>query len=518
MHIKIISIIILFFTISNTTDAYELETKNSIKLLLNSPLIYNKPQVSTNSIAGRYLLNEIKKANKTIDFAIYGIRNQPEVMRALMEAKNRGVRIRGVVDKDINNENYYVSTKILIDSFKNIKSDYLTDILTKKKSRRKSSYKPYCGTPEGFKGLVQCVGYSLPNNRCIISSMASKEYMEYKGDIMHNKFFIFDDKVVWTGSTNISDSGTGGYNANNAILIYSEIIAETYKAEFEEMYLKNHYHWQKQHMKNSYLYEQLPDGSKIKVSFSPQGYAVEKLVRPIIQNAQSYIDVPVFYLTHKRLTGDLIKAYLRGVKVRIIIDATAAQNGYSKHEILRAVGIPVKIENWGGKMHMKSAVVDDKFLITGSMNWSSAGERKNDENILVIESSTYAKQMHSFFNELWTSIPDVWLTKDPLPESKDSSTSCNDGVDNDFDNLADANDPDCTNPSPKIYHIAPYKIVPKTDGYNLIKGNISKNGKKYFFLPTDKYYSKVRIDTERGEKWFCSVDEAREEGWIRPYK
>lgn len=38
-------------------------------------------------------------------------------------------------------------------------------------------------------------------------------------------FFIINNKIVWTGSTNISDSGTGGYNANIAILIENEKFA-----------------------------------------------------------------------------------------------------------------------------------------------------------------------------------------------------------------------------------------------------------------------------------------------------
>ena len=35
-----------------------------------------------------------------------------------------------------------------------------------------------------------------------------------------------------------------------------------------------------------------------------------------------------------------------------------------------------------------------------------------------------------------------------------------------------------------------------------IKGNISKRG-RIMFLPTDKGYDSVKIDTKAGEKWFC---------------
>ena len=45
-----------------------------------------------------------------------------------------------------------------------------------------------------------------------------------------------------------------------------------------------------------------------------------------------------------------------------------------------------------------------------------------------------------------------------------------------------------------------------------IKGNISKRG-RIMFLPTDKGYDSVKIDTEVGEKWFCNVAEAKKAGW-----
>ena len=48
-----------------------------------------------------------------------------------------------------------------------------------------------------------------------------------------------------------------------------------------------------------------------------------------------------------------------------------------------------------------------------------------------------------------------------------------------------------------------------------IKGNISKNGKIYH-APWSPWYKKTRIDESKGERWFCSEDEAIEAGWRAP--
>ena len=151
----------------------------------------------------------------------------------------------------------------------------------------------------------------------------------------------------------------------------------------------------------------------------------------------------MFFFTHKNVSKELVAAKNRGINVRVIIDATSATNGYSKHQYLRDNGISLKVENWGGKMHMKSVIIDKKHLIVGSMNWTSAGESKNDENTLIIKNFKSASKYQRFYNLMWNSIPDKWLREDPLPESKDSGTSCYDGIDNDFDGKIDTKDQNC---------------------------------------------------------------------------
>ncbi len=41
-----------------------------------------------------------------------------------------------------------------------------------------------------------------------------------------------------------------------------------------------------------------------------------------------------------------------------------------------------------------------------------------------------------------------------------------------------------------------------------IKGNLSSSGEKIYHLPEQKYYNNTRIDSNAGEKWFCSETEA----------
>lgn len=47
----------------------------------------------------------------------------------------------------------------------------------------------------------------------------------------------------------------------------------------------------------------------------------------------------------------------------------------------------------------------------------------------------------------------------------------------------------------------------------VIKGNISKSGARIFHLPGQQFYDATTIRSDHGERWFCSVAEARAAGW-----
>lgn len=47
-----------------------------------------------------------------------------------------------------------------------------------------------------------------------------------------------------------------------------------------------------------------------------------------------------------------------------------------------------------------------------------------------------------------------------------------------------------------------------------IKGNVShKNGTKIYHVPGQIHYSITKISQNRGERWFCSEEDARANGW-----
>ncbi len=411
----------------------QLQAEEQIKIAFVDPLKYKKPQnVCANEVC-LSLLGLIQNAEKSVDFAIYGIGGQDEIFNALVEAQKRGVIVRGVMDIDERYKNIYPDTFRLVSALKTVVLDFESTKLSTTECRKRL-YKDGKNLP-----YEQVLEFDVDGKK-ISQTYISQYGIELQKGIMHNKFLVADEKYVWTGSTNVS-STCMTYNSNVVAVINSPIIADSYEREFEQMYVENKFHEAKKPLKHP---SKIKVGSSL-VSFysTPNSNVFYDVLQPLINNAQETIDVPIYFLTHKWITQALINAHKKGVKVRIILDANGAASAYSKHEILRKSGVAVKIENFGGKMHEKSIIIDKKIVVLGSANFTSQAQYNSDENILIIEDTDLAEQYTKHFNYLYASIPKKWLKGQPNPESRDSKGSCADGIDNNHDGHIDKDDDGC---------------------------------------------------------------------------
>jgi endonuclease YncB( thermonuclease family) len=67
---------------------------------------------------------------------------------------------------------------------------------------------------------------------------------------------------------------------------------------------------------------------------------------------------------------------------------------------------------------------------------------------------------------------------------------------------------------PWDWRLAQTKAAEKA-GECAIKGNINANGEHIYHLPFQQFYPRTKIDESKGERWFCSEQEAIEAGWRR---
>ncbi len=130
-----------------------------------------------------YLINHTKNS---IDVAMYSFTSRP-LAQSLVNAKKRGVKVRILLDGEWNSP----------------------------------------------KNRYSKVEYLLKNGMDVRFAKAHKYYDRY--GIMHNKFAIFDDKIVETGSLNWTAQAPKA-NDENVLIIDRSDIANVYKKQFEELW------------------------------------------------------------------------------------------------------------------------------------------------------------------------------------------------------------------------------------------------------------------------------------------
>src|SRR5215212_10977190 len=242
-------------------------------------------------------------------------------------------------------------------------------------------------------------------------AMLQKAGIEVRSDdrsaLMHNKFWIFDGQILWTGSTNITESGIFKQD-NNTLVIQSPELAAIYEREFQEM-------WDGQFgpRSPSQLDEQITtvNGSRIVVVFTSEDPALENAIVPIVKSATQSIRFLTFSFTDFPLADAMSERSKAGVDVAGVFEKVGSETDASELKTLMCRNVPVKQDGNPGFLHHKVIVVDERIVITGSMNYSTNAEESNDENVIIIDNAEIARLYLQEFERVWN------LANDPEIET-----------------------------------------------------------------------------------------------------
>lgn len=224
--------------------------------------------------------------------------------------------------------------------------------------------------------------------------------------LMHNKFWIFDGQTVWTGSTNITQNGVFKQD-NNVIVIQSPELAAIYEAEFNEM-------WNGEFgpRSTSQIEQQaaVVNGSPIQVVFTSEDKAIAQSIVPVVMSATQSVRFLAFSFTDFPLADALIQRARSGVDVAGVFERVGSDTDSAELKTLFCAQVPVRRDGNGSFMHNKVIVVDGRYVITGSLNFSTNAEESNDENVLIIDNPDIAKLYLQDFDRVWS------LGTDPEPD------------------------------------------------------------------------------------------------------
>lgn len=320
------------------------------EVYFTDPLILNNENNPVGSIEEK-LIGFINSAQTSIHIASFEF-NLPRVTDALINAKLRGVDVRWVTDDE--------------------------------------------------NGL----GIDAQPNRGQFTRL-TQNGIEVKDDLgrsalMHNKFWIFDKQITWTGSTNITVNGIYKQN-NNVIVIRSPEIALIYEREWEELWTGQFGSRAPSAVNQQWT---ILNNTPIQVLFSSEDKIVSKLIA-IVNDAEVNIRFLAFSFTDDPLAQAMIDRARAGLEVKGVFEAFGSTYSSSELGKFWCANVPVRQDGNGSFLHHKVIIIDNSIVITGSLNFSTNADDSNEENVLILDNPEIAALYIQEFEKNWAQAKDV---------------------------------------------------------------------------------------------------------------
>ena len=135
------------------------------------------------------------------------------------------------------------------------------------------------------------------------------------------------------------------------------------------------------------------------IYFCPADGCADRVIERI-DTANDTIVAAVFTFTHYGIAEALARAVKdRGVKAWVVVEHSQLDGGIAS--FLRSRGVGFRVDGNPELMHDKFVVIDEDVVATGSFNWTDQANTKNNENLVIFESSEGASMYFDEFQRLW---------------------------------------------------------------------------------------------------------------------
>lgn len=218
--------------------------------------------------------------------------------------------------------------------------------------------------------------------------------------LMHNKFIVIDQQVVWTGSLNYTSNGAY-CNNNNAVRFAAPQLARNYTTEMDEMYIDRSFG------------PRSPANTPAK-QFKIHGVAIENyfaseddiapIIATLIDNAQESIQFMAFSFTNEDIGEAMFARAEDGILVEGVFETTGSEQDFSYYLDMRDAGLSnLRVLQDGNRriMHHKVIIIDGRTVIFGSYNFSGNANDSNDENVVIVHDVAFAQFFQEEFGFIW---------------------------------------------------------------------------------------------------------------------
>ncbi|MGH2542403.1 MAG: phospholipase D-like domain-containing protein [Ardenticatenaceae bacterium] len=133
------------------------------------------------------------------------------------------------------------------------------------------------------------------------------------------------------------------------------------------------------------------------------GGSIDENLTDFIRSASISVDAAIYELDLLNVTGALIEAHERGLRVRVVTDINSLEDPGENGSFLELeeAGIVIVGGNPNAIMHNKFVVVDEREVWTGSWNFTENGTYRNNNHAIRIASPQLARNYTATFEKMW---------------------------------------------------------------------------------------------------------------------
>jgi phosphatidylserine/phosphatidylglycerophosphate/cardiolipin synthase-like enzyme len=188
-------------------------------------------------------------------------------------------------------------------------------------------------------------------------------------------------------------------NNNHLVRIRSTELAENFVVEFNEMFVDDLFGPDRRSVTPNPMIQ--IESSTLQTSFSPDDGTARLLIE-WIASAKESINFLAFSFTSDELGDVVIEQAKTGVQVAgVFEDAQITSNIGSEYERLVGAGLDIRRDGNLHNMHHKVFIIDQRWVVMGSYNFSNSAETRNDENTLILDNVWVASQFVLEFEKIY---------------------------------------------------------------------------------------------------------------------
>lgn len=221
-----------------------------------------------------------------------------------------------------------------------------------------------------------------------------------RSGLMHNKYIVIDEAVVWTGSLNYTSNGAH-CNNNNAVRFDIPALAANYRSEMDEMYEDREFG--PTSPAQTEVARVIVNDVLVESYFAPEE-ELAPIIADYVAQAQEEILFMAFAFTEETIGSAMLDRALEGIRVRGVFETTGSETEFSYFGRMRDARLPnLQVRQDGNPriMHHKVIIVDGEVVIFGSFNFSASANDRNDENVVIVHDAQFASYFEEEFNWVW---------------------------------------------------------------------------------------------------------------------